>query len=188
MKHTQRKQSTTRLSTPEGVAKLWRRVGAPMTCYIFRTRRSVCLLRPQDIYPAKWKRMQILFASLQTVSILATFFKGAHFPAWTSEHWFQQTFRKMERMQSISVCSEEPVFIPLGCWRFYTEQLAWPPLVGEKIGVLCSSVCLSDGKFICSVNVFKQLSMTYLSMTYLSLSYHNFRRNSDPWTTRLDNS
>lgn len=126
-----------------------------MTCYFFRTRRGICLLKVQDIYSAKWKWMQILLPSLQIVSILAPFFKGAHFPALTSEHWFQQMFCKMERMQSISVCWEEPVFIPLGCWRFYAEQLGWPPLVGEKIGVLHSLACLSDGSFICSVKVFK---------------------------------
>lgn len=93
---------------------------------------------------AKGKWMQTILASLQIISVLAPFFIGAYFPVWSSKHWFQQRLCKMERMQSVGVCSEETVFIPLGCWRFYAEQLAWPPSVSETIDVLFLLLCLSD--------------------------------------------
>lgn len=176
-KHTQRKQSTTGLSKPDGTAKLWRKAGAPTTCYFSRTRRGICPPRAEDTYFAKWKCMQSLLARLQIVYVLAPFFMGAHFPAWTSKHWFQQMLCIMERMQRVSVCSDEPAFIPLGCWRFYAEQLVWPPLVSETIGVLCSSVCLSDRNLSAL-----WMSSEQLFMTWLPLSYLNFRRSSDPWT------
>lgn len=93
---------------------------------------------------AKGKWIQNLPASLKIISVLAPFFMGAHFPVWSSKHWFQQVLCKMERMQSVGVCSEETVFIPFGCWRFYAEQLAWPPSVSETIDVLFVLLCLSD--------------------------------------------